>query len=470
MNTLLEKIDQVYADQRDSVLTKKETTYSQRINQLNKLYNYLKDKTNESSLQDAIYADFSKPKAEVIFTEYIQVLSHIKYIKKHLKSWMRPKKISNSLAMTGLNCYVQHQSKGHVLIIAPWNYPFFLSITPLLYAIAAGCRIVLKPSEFTAHTSLFIEKMIEEIYDEREVCVVQGAVKETTHLLEHEWNHIFFTGSSKVGKIVMNAASNYLASVTLELGGKSPCIIDESADLKKIANRLIWGKMVNAGQTCVAPDYVLISERIKEEFIQECIKNITHKFGDNPKESASFCRVVSQRHTDRLRGLLEDATSKGARVRCGGEIILEEKYVSPTLIDHIQDDMKIMQEEIFGPILPIIGYSNLDEAIKKIQQQARPLSLYIGSEDKNTIRKITHETNSGGVVVNEFLLGAGFPEVPFGGINNSGIGKSYGKHGFIEFTNEKAVIKRSFFNLDYTYPPYTTKVYKRLDWFKRLLG
>lgn len=470
MYTTLDTIDAVYSLQNTDVRNNIEISYSERIDALNKMYAYLKDPVNEAKLNDAIYKDFKKPKTEVVLSEYLQVISHIKYIKKHLKSWMKPQKIRNSIAMTGLRCEVIHESKGQVLIIAPWNYPFFLAINPLLYAIAAGCRVILKPSELTSHTSQYMEEMISNLYDKNKVFVAQGAVEETTHLLDKKWNHIFFTGSPRVGKIVMKAASKYLASVTLELGGKSPCIIDESADIKQSVNRLLWGKMVNAGQTCIAPDYVLVSDNVKEQFLKECTLNINQKFGEDPEKSDSFARVISTKHTARLKELIDDAKDKGAKIVHGGNVNIEDRYISPTIITDVNHDMTIMEEEIFGPILPILSYSKLEDAIELINSKTRPLSLYICSKNQKNIQEIKDRTTSGGVVINEFLMGAAFPEVPFGGINTSGIGKSFGKNGFIEFTNEKPLIKRSFLTLDMMYPPYTQKKEKTLGWFKKIMG
>lgn len=462
-------IDIVFEKQRKNLQFLKNKTAKERIAAIQKVKTYLKDKQHEEALCEAMFKDFKKPKAEVLATEIIPTISHVSEISKNLKSWVLSRSHSVPLAFIGLGAKSMYEPKGQALVIAPWNYPFLLSVYPVLYAIAAGCSVILKPSELTAHTSKFLETMLHELYPENEVKVFLGEVPTTTHLLSKKWGHVFFTGSPNVGKIVMKAASQTLSSVSLELGGKSPCIIDESAELEGSIDKLLWGKFVNAGQTCIAPDYVLVHKSHKKIFSETIKYKLANIYGNNPEESDSLARIISIKHAQRLSDLLDDALSKGAKIVSGGQKNIDSKYICPTVIYDVNNEMKIMQEEIFGPLLPIIFYERKEEVIELINSLDKPLSMYICSRENKNIEYFIDNTTSGGTLINEFLLGAAIPSVPFGGVNNSGIGKAFGFHGFVEFSNERPIIRRNFMTIKFIYPPYTDRVVKIINLLKRIV-
>jgi aldehyde dehydrogenase (NAD+) len=348
-----------------------------------------------------------------------------------------------------------------VLILSPWNFPLNLSLVPLVYAIAAGNAVVLKPSEISFHTSAYLKKMISELFRWNEVAVVEGDVSVATRLLEMPFNHIFFTGSSRVGKIVMGKAAEHLSSVTLELGGKSPAIIDDTANIQQIARRLAWAKSVNCGQTCVTPDYVIIHESKKREFIEEFRSSITelyNKSGCGTENSSDYCRIISKYHFMRLNSLYNDALEKGASLLTGGYFEEDDLFISPTLLDGISEEMNIMQEEIFGPLLPVLTYKDRLEVSEIISRHPDPLMLYIASREKKNIQYFMDGNPAGGTVINDYMLGYSNPNLPFGGVNNSGIGKSLGFHCFMEFSNKRSVIHRKWGSLDLIYPPYNNRV------------
>ncbi len=461
------ELDRIYSLQKNNLQTLKNRSARERIKAIDRIRVYLSNEENQELLCKAMYQDFGKPTAEVRVTELVPTLSHITEIKRNLHRWMRNSSHPVPIQFIGLNAKSKFEPKGQALVIAPWNYPFFLSIYPALYAIAAGCSVILKPSELTPTTSAFIEKMFHELFEPAEVRVFQGEISITTAMLNKKWGHIFFTGSPAVGKIVMEAASKTLSSVSLELGGKSPCVLDESANVPKMVERLAWGKFVNAGQTCIAPDYVMVHESKRADFEKE-IKRVIEKFyGEKPKQSEDLARIISTKHTQRLEELINESVTQGAKVIVGGKVDVESKYVSPTIVINVDSNMKLMQEEIFGPILPVIYYSSNDEVIQQINRLEKPLSMYILSSKRKNIEYFTNNTSAGGTLVNEFLLGAAIPSVPFGGVNNSGIGKAYSLHGFLEFSNERAVVKRSFMSIKFIYPPYSPRVQKIIGWLKR---
>ncbi len=396
-------------------------------------------------------------------------MSHISEIKSKLKAWVKPKSHYIPITFAGLSAKTIHEPKGATLIISPWNYPFYLAIYPLLYAIAAGCTVVLKPSELTPHTSVFIKLLCDTCLSLEDCRVLQGGVEETTYLLEKKWDHIFFTGSPQVGKIVMKAASQHLTSVSLELGGKSPCIIDETANLKTSAQKLLWGKFINAGQTCIAPDYVLIHKSKEQELLKYLKEELSVMYGEDMEKSDSLARIISQKHTQRLGQMISDSISEGARLEIGGKYDVDTNYVEPTILSGVTPEMSVMKEEIFGPVLPILSYSGNEEAISIIEKFDKPLSFYVCTKSKKTEAFFKERTSSGGMVINDFIMGAAIPTVPFGGVNNSGMGKAYGFHGFLEFSNEKPVVKRNYMALKFIYPPYTEQKEKILNLLKRFV-
>lgn len=457
----VEKLNEVFYSQQVNALLVRNTTVNERIKKLKSILNFIEN--NIEKIQNAIYSDFKKHPTEVLISEIMIVKGEINHLIKHLDEWAEPQRVSTPMNMIGSSAWVQFEAKGNCLIIAPWNYPFNLALKPTVQAIAAGNTVILKPSEITPNTSKLLKEMISELFPENEVAVFEGGVDLSTELLKLPFNHIFFTGSPNVGKIVMTAAAKNLASVTLELGGKSPVIIDETANIKKTAEKLAWGKLFNNGQTCIAPDYAFVHNTVKDDIVKASIAAIESMYNpDNEgiEKSPSYCRIVNDRHFQRIKYLIEDATSKGAKVVYGGEMNEADRYISPTIIENVNDSMKLMQEEIFGPILPVVGYNDISKVINYINSKPKPLALYINSTKSSKIDNILHSTSAGGTVINDSLMHYGHTELPFGGVNNSGIGKSGGKWGFLEFSNQRAVLKQKFGNNSFIYPPYSKKIDK----------
>lgn len=434
---------------------------SERIERLMRIDKYLRDEHHLLELYQAMFMDLHKPKVEVIATEVGIVQAQISYIKKHLSKWTRSRKVPTPLPLIGTRSFTKYEPKGVILIMSPWNFPLNLSLVPLVYAIAAGNAVMLKPSEISAHTSAFIKRMMDNLFPESEVAVFEGDASVASSLLEQPFNHIFFTGSPKVGKIVMTAAAKHLSGVTLELGGKSPAIIDETADISCIARRAAWAKSVNNGQTCITPDYLLIHESVSESFIREfgtAVKQLYDPEDKGINNSPDYCRIINDMHFKRLKSIYDDAISKGAHVSLGGDFDESDLFISPTLLERVNWDMDIMNEEIFGPLLPIITYRDRREAKDMIRRLPNPLTLYIASRDQGNIDYFTKSISAGGTVINDYMLGYTNPALPFGGINNSGLGKSLGLHCFAGFSNERSVIHRRWGSLSMVYPPYNDRI------------
>jgi aldehyde dehydrogenase (NAD+) len=460
-------IQNIFKAQKNNASKIAQTDAKERKAKLRKILDWTL--AHEAEIGEALFADFKKNPAETNLGEVLGVVGEAKHLIKHLNSWMKPQSVPTPMNMIGSSAHVRFEPKGVCLIISPWNYPFNLSIKPLLQAIAAGNTVVLKPSEMTPHTSTLIKKMLGELFEENEVAVIEGDAQVSTLLLEQPFNHIFFTGSPAVGKIIMSAASKNLTSVTLELGGKSPCVVDETANIKKTAEKLAWGKFINNGQTCIAPDYVLVHKSVENELITELKSSIEAMYGNDAKNSADYCRVVNNRHFSRLNGLLSEAVQKGANVKAGGQVDGQENYIAPTILTDVDDSMKVMQDEIFGPILPILTYENKEEAIRYINQKEKPLAMYINSSKEKNIKYFMENTSAGGTVINDSLIHYGHTELPFGGVNNSGIGKSGGIWGFTEFSNQRAVLRQKFGTFKMIYPPYTPFVSKLIRFFVKYL-
>lgn len=453
------QINQLFDSQRINAQNVRNSSINERIAKLKSILKYIE--LNTEKIQNAIFSDFKKHPTEVLISEIMIVKGEINHLIKHIAEWVEPQQVSTPLTMMGSSAWVQMEAKGNCLIIAPWNYPFNLALKPTVQAIAAGNTVILKPSELTPNTSALIKEMIAELFPSDEIAVVEGGVDITTELLKLPFNHIFFTGSPNVGKIVMTAAAKHLASVTLELGGKSPIIIDETANIKKSAEKLAWGKLFNNGQTCIAPDYAFIQNSIKDELVKNTIAAIENMYDADKQgieKSESYCRIVNDRHFQRIKFLIEDAVLKGAKVVFGGQMNEAERYIAPTILDNVDDSMKLMQEEIFGPVLPIKSYENISEVLDYVNNRQKPLALYICSNKNSQVNYILNNTSAGGTVINDTLMHYGHTELPFGGVNNSGIGKSGGKWGFLEFSNQRAVAKQKFGNNSFIYPPYTGKV------------
>jgi aldehyde dehydrogenase (NAD+) len=363
------------------------------------------------------------------------------------------------MTFLGTKAHVQYEPRGSSLIIAPWNYPFNLAVCPLISAISAGCTAIIKPSEMTPHVSSLIHLMIGELFEENHVCVLEGGLDASQALLAQPFDHIFFTGSPAVGKIVMRSASEHLGSVTLELGGKSPVIITKNADLKDAAKKIASTKFINCGQTCVAPDFVLIPRSVRPEFVnhlQEAITTLYDREGTRLELSPDYGRIVNERHFSRLNELVADASGKGAIIARGGKNIPDEKFIEPTILTHVSTAMSVMEDEIFGPILPIVDYEDLEQALDLVNEMPKPLALYAFSKSSKELNYIFQKTSSGGAVANDCILHFLHPELPFGGVNNSGIGKSHGHYGFLEFSNQKGVLKQriGLTMASLLYPPY----------------
>jgi aldehyde dehydrogenase (NAD+) len=427
---------------------------------------------NRTAIHQAMFKDFQKPSVEVDAIEIYHVLNEIKHALTHLDAWASPKKIDAPFTMLGTRSAIYYEPRGVCLIISPWNYPFTLTVGPLVSALAAGNAVMLKPSELTPHVSALTAVMVSEVFENDVVTIFEGEANVSAYLLTLPFNHIFFTGSPAVGKLVMKAAADHLTSVTLELGGKSPTIVTASANLNDAAQRIAAGKFINNGQTCIAPDYVFVDEKIAVDFTKRVIEETKNLFSEkgNFKQSQSYCRIVNERHFLRLNGILEDGLKKGAKLDLGGDMDASSRFFSPVVLTNIPRDSRLMEEEIFGPILPIITYKEVTEAIHFINSKPVPLALYLFANDSKMKNKILKETSSGGVCINDCAIHFLNHNLPFGGVNNSGIGKSHGYYGFLAFSNEKPVLhqKGGFTPVKVFYPPYTLRSRKIMDWFLKL--
>jgi aldehyde dehydrogenase (NAD+) len=418
---------------------------------------------HENEIIQALYDDFKKPPFESVLSETSYVINELKDTIKNIKSWAKPKRVLPSLLNFPSSDYIYKEPYGKVLIIAPWNYPFQLALYPLISAVAAGNQVILKPSELTPKTSAIIVKIIEKVFEHNHVKAIEGGVETSQKLLAQRWDYIFFTGSVAVGKIVAKSAAENLTPVTLELGGKNPCIIDETANLKLAAKRIVWGKFVNAGQTCIAPDYILIQEDMKSHFVDYLKKEITAAYGEDPKLSTDFPRIVNENNWHRLVSLIEPQ-----KVIFGGVTDVEDCYISPTLIDENSLDTLLMQDEIFGPILPILTYKDEAEISTVISKYEKPLALYIFTDDSKFAKKIMKNHSFGGGCINDTMMHFLNKRLPFGGVGHSGIGAYHGQLSFDTFSHHKSVIKKAtWLDLPMRYAPYHNKlvtIKKILKW------
>ena len=415
--------------------------------------------------QAALAADFRKAPEEVDLTELYPVVSEIKDALRHLPRWMRPRKTPTPIGFLGSASTIVHEPRGVVLIISPWNYPINLSLGPLVSAIAAGNCSVLKPSEFTPHTNTFLRKLLEGLFPEEEVALVEGGAEAAKALLALPFDHIFFTGSPAVGKQVMKAAAEHLTSVTLELGGKSPVLVDADANLQEAARKIAWGKCLNAGQTCVAPDYVLVHERVHDALVEALKKVLTHFYGPDAatrQASPDLARIISDRHHARLLGLLRE--SRGMVV-FGGEADAAQRYLGPTLITEVDPASPIMQEEIFGPLLPILKVPDMAAAVAFVNARPKPLALYVFSGSRTGAEDLIARTTAGGGCINDTILHFAHTGLPTGGVNTSGLGKAHGIYGFEAFSNARGILRQRmrFSSIQLMYPPYTGFVRRMID-------
>ena len=467
-----DSIESLFALQRRSaVQNRAKFTLKARLAMLSRLKTTMKRREND--IIGALYADFRKPESEVRLTELFPVYQEISHARRHLRSWLRPHRVHASLGMFGTAAEVRYQAKGVCLIISPWNYPVNLSFGPLVSALAAGNTAILKPSELTPATSAVIREIVEETFPEELVAVCEGDAAVSQALLDLPFDHIFFTGSPQVGKIVMAAAAKHLTSVTLELGGKSPTIVDSTANIEDAARKIVWGKFANNGQTCIAPDHIYVARNQARALVDALRREIGRVYGQSDsqqKNGADYCRIVNPRHFERICALIDDASARGATILEGGVRDPTQKYISPTLIGETTPQMAISREEIFGPVLPIIEYDDIGSVIDAINAGPKPLAIYIYGEDDSTREYIIERTSSGGVCVNNNVVHFLHPNLPFGGVNNSGIGTAHGFYGFKAFSHERAILRDKCSILGLLFPPYTARVKQLIDLTVRILG
>ncbi len=468
IETKVNDLERIFNLQKENQFNVGNTNAKERIAKLKKLHEAVLK--YRPQIKEALYKDYRKHPSEVDLTEIYPVTSEIKDAKKNIRRWMYGGRVKTPLAMMGSSSRVKHEPKGVVLIISPWNFPVNLTFGPLVSAIAAGNTVMIKPSEMTPHASALMKKIIGEIFNENEIAVVEGGVSTSTDLLKLPFNHIFFTGAPSIGKIVMKAAAENLTSVTLELGGKSPTIVDETANVDLAAKRIAWGKYVNNGQVCIAPDYLFVHESKKEAFVSAFKKYMKEFYTEDSSQESSYARIVNTRHFNRVKGYIDDAMDKGAKIEAGGKFDESQDFIAPTLMTNVSLDSKLMTEEIFGPVLPVYSYTNIDDVLQKINAREKPLALYIYSKNKKNTNHILNNTRAGGTCVNHNAAHFFNPNLPFGGSNNSGIGKAHGKDGFESFSNARGVFTQHVPNaLDLLTPPYNDFKQKLIDltikWF-----
>lgn len=452
-------MDALFESHAATALRLRQSTADERRRKLTKLRDAILER--KDAMLEAAQQDLSRHPTETTVIELLPLLGEVKQAIAHLQRWMKPQRISPTIATLGTTSRVIYQPKGRCLIISPWNYPLSLSLGPLVSAVAAGNTAILKPSEFTPHTNRVIKDIISAVFSTDEVAVVEGAAETATALLSLPFDHIFFTGSPAVGKVVMAAAARNLTSVTLELGGKSPVIVDASADLRSAAEHIIWGKMVNAGQTCIAPDYAYVHRDVADRFVDLCRNTIAKRYGESDaaiKSSPDFPRMIHRRHAERVARLIDEAVQSGGQIACGGSSDADSRYVAPTLLRDVPAGAQIRSEEIFGPVLPILTFDALDTVIAEINAAPKPLALYVWTKSEHTVQALQTNTSSGSLCVNLCLQQFAQHNLPFGGVNTSGIGNAHGFFGFKAFSHERAVMSAGPLSaLELLFPPYDAR-------------
>jgi aldehyde dehydrogenase (NAD+) len=481
---------QVYDAQRRAWLAEPFPDVAHRRRAIRRVREWVR--SNQQDIRAAVAADLGKPEPETDLTEILPVLSEARYAMRRLRRWMRTRRVGTPLALFGARSRVAVEPKGVVLIISTWNFPFNLALVPLVSALAAGNRCVVKPSELAPATSALLARMAEELFPPQEVAVVEGDAEAAKSLLAEPFDHVFFTGSARVGRKVMEAAATHLASVTLELGGKSPAIVDETADPDTAAERIVWAKYVNAGQTCIAPDYVLVHRRHHARFVEAAEPAIRRLYADAaPKRyPGNYSLIVTERHADRLRALLSEAESAGATARAplgaavwgdgaagtgaagAGADQGGRRFLSPVIITDVPLDAAVMREEIFGPILPVLPVNSTEEALAFVRERPKPLAMYLFAGDGVARTAAREGAAAGGVCLNDALLHYMNPQLPFGGVGESGVGKAHGRSGFLEFSNLKPILsqRRGLAVSRLAYPPYTRRMRARVKLMMRILG
>jgi aldehyde dehydrogenase (NAD+) len=470
-STTISEINRLFELQskQENLLKLRSTSCAERLEKIRKVKRYLLKKEHINQLTGALHSDLRKPAAESEANEWSPVMLAITHMEDNLRKWMRNRSVDSPVVMSGLSSSIRYESKGAVLILAPWNYPFQIVLIPLLHAIAAGNAAIVKPSEFAPATSKYLHEMISGMFPEEEVAFVFGEADTANALLELPFHHIFFTGSPSIGKRVMAAASKHLTSVTLELGGKSPVIIYDSFSIRSAARKIAWAKTMNCGQTCIAPDYVLLPKGTRDEFVrcfQESIQWFFNRDGKGVAASADYPRIINNKHHSRIKSLVDQSIEQGAQLLCGGQMDASDNFIEPIILGNVSPQMLVMREEIFGPVLPLMEYDSLDNALAQVNSLQRPLALYIFSHNSSVTRKILQNTTSGGVGINELMVTSVNPALPFGGVNHSGMGRSNGEAGFIAFSNERGIVVRRWGNFSLLYPPYKSWV---ISWMKRLV-
>jgi aldehyde dehydrogenase (NAD+) len=465
------EIERIFDLQKRNQYNVANTTAKERREKIKRIEKAI-HKTYREEIRRASFDDFRKNEAEVDLTEIFPIVASAKYTTKRLVGWMADEKVDTPLAQLGLSSRIKYEPKGVVLIISPWNFAFNLTFIPLISAIAAGNCVILKPSENTSHSSALMKTIIEELFDESEVALIEGGVPETSELLKKPFNHIFFTGAPSIGKIVMKAAAENLASVCLELGGKSPTIVDETADIDAAAARIAWAKNMNNGQICIAPDYVYVHENVKDKFVEAYKKYVTDYYGEDASQSESYNRIVNDRHFMRLKSYMDDALERDAIIEFGGNLNNKDNYIEPTIVSNLSDDADLWKNEIFGPILPLRTFKKIEEPIDYINKGEKPLALYMYSSNKKNTKKVERTTRSGAMVINHSAIHYFNNNLPFGGSNNSGIGKGMGIYGFRSFSNAKAIMRQwsPIDGMENFRPPYTDMKKKLINFAIKYLS
>lgn len=445
-----------------------QTTAAQRQVILRRLHDGVA--RHRSALAGALALDLGKSRAEAEIAELHPVMEELRHAIKHLPRWMAPRRVPTPLMLAGSHSEVHAQARGVTLILSPWNYPVNLALVPLVASLAAGNTAVLKPSEKAPHVARALRELLQSVFEDKLVAVVEGGAEVARSLTSLPFDHIFFTGSAAVGRQVMAAAAHNLSSVTLELGGKSPALVHDSAHLRRSAERLGWGKFLNAGQTCVAPDYALVPRAMQPALVAELCRAVTHRFGDAARlrSGGDYGRLVDAASVRRLGALTRQSVDQGARIALGGEFDPEARFVSPTIVTGVRADMPLMQEELFGPVLPVMSYDTLDEALALVRRLDPPLALYLFAEDPAVVRRVQQETTSGGMVVGGTIIHLINPHLPFGGVGPSGQGSYHGEHGFRTFSHQRAVLTETARSgVRFMYPPYGRPLPRLAAWALR---
>ena len=463
-------LDAIFAEQRRRYRAEPYPSAAHRKAQLERLERAILKR--RGALERALLADFRKPPEETAYSELIVTLVELRHAKAKVADWMQPRPVETALSMFGSKSEVRYEPKGVVLVMAPWNYPFQLLMAPLIAALAAGCRAIVRPSEKAPATRDVMAEIVAEAFEPGEVALVGGEIDVAQQLLKYPFDHIFFTGGTAVGKVVMKAAAEHLASVTLELGGKSPCIVDFDADLDWAAKRVAFGKFYNCGQTCVAPDYALVHASVERPFLEKLKAAIAKMYGATDAERKStpdFARIIDDGHFARVKALIDDTVRAGAVVETGGTTDAAERYVAPTVLSNVTFDAPIMREEIFGPVLPVIAFGALDDALAQINARPKPLALYVFTKASKTADRVIDATSAGGTLVNDTVLHFANPNLPAGGTGESGSGNYHGHYGFKAFSHERAVMRQSKATLaPMLAPPYSKKTRAMLGMLEKL--